>query len=103
MVRENRDVQADGLLDITQMVALIMITKRDGNTTGTGSRRSADTVNIALRLVGQVKIDDMCNILDVDSTSCDVCRHERADLACAKTFKCALASILGLIAMNRVG
>ena len=50
---------ADELLDIPEVVNLGRVAEGDGDSALTSSRSSADTVNVALRLIWQVVVEDV--------------------------------------------
>ena len=103
MVGVDRDRLADGLLDVAQERALFRIAERDGDAVIAGARGAADAVDVALRLVRQVEIDDMGDAVDVDAAGGDVGRHQHADLAVAEILERLLAGVLGLVAVDGVG
>ena len=53
----------------------------DVDAVGAGARGAADAVDIAFRFVGQLEIDHMGDIVDVDAAGGDVGRHQHARLA----------------------
>jgi len=97
-----RDRHADQLLDVTQERSLVGIAQGDGDTFGSGSRRTADTVQISLRHIGKVEIDDMADTIDIDPARGDVGSDQCAHLAIAKARQCAITLILRLVAVNRL-
>ena len=88
--------------DATQQQSLRRITKSDGNSTITCAGRAPDPVHITFGLMRQLEIDDMGNLIDVDSARCNVRRDKNAGSAFAKSIERPLAGILRLAAMNRV-
>ncbi len=76
-----RDRDADQLLDVAQEGALLAVAERDRDAVGAGARGAADAVDVALRDVRQVEIDDVADAVDVDAARRDVGRHQHADLA----------------------
>ena len=60
-------------------------------------------MNIAFRLVGKLKIDDMRNVFDIDAPRGDIGCHQNPRRSRAKFVKRSLACILGFSAMQRAG
>jgi hypothetical protein len=79
-----------------------MIAERNGSSRGTGAGGAADPVNVALRLVGNVIVDDMRNAVDVDAAGGDVGGDEYARFAITKPGQHALALRLRLVAVERL-
>ncbi len=90
-------------LDAAQESLLARIAERDRRPRGASARRAADAVDVVLRDVGQLEIDDVANAVDVDPPRRDVGRDQDPQAAAAKGFQRALAGGLGLVAVDRVG
>src|ERR1044071_9688781 len=67
-----RDRHADQPLDIAEIRSLFVIAERDGDALGAGPRGAADAVDVALRHVRQVVIDDVADAIDVDAARRDI-------------------------------
>jgi hypothetical protein len=79
-----------------------MIAKRNGSSRGAGAGGAADAVDVALRFVGNVIVDDMRNAVDVDAASGNIGGDEDARLAIAEGGEHALALRLRLVAVERL-
>ena len=79
------------------------VAERDRDAVGAGARGAADAVHVALRDVRQVVVDDVADAVDVDAARGDVGRDQRADLAGAEAAEHALALVLRLVAVDRLG
>jgi hypothetical protein len=90
-------------LDGFQQVAFRRIAESDGRSAGAGARGAADAVNIAFRLMRQIEIHHMRDVVDVDAARGDVGGDERADLAFAERFQRTLAGVLRFVAVDGVG
>ena len=80
-----------------------MIAERDRDAVGAGARGAADAVDVALRNVRQVVVDDMGDAVDVDAAGGDVGGDQRPQLAVAEGGERALALVLRLVAVDRLG
>src|SRR6188508_2584356 len=69
-----RNGNANQLLDVAQKRALLVIAERDRNAVSAGARGAADPVDVALRNVRQVVVDDVADTFDVDPARGDVGR-----------------------------
>ena len=58
-------------------------------------------MDVVFRLLGEIVIHNLREIIDIDSTGCDVRGEEDLDLSGLKVTKCFRASVLTLVAMNR--
>ena len=79
------------------------VAEGDRDAVGAGARGAADAVDIALRHVGQLEIDDMGDAVDVDAARRDVGRDQHADAAGAEIAERALARDLRFVAVDRLG
>ncbi len=80
---------------------LLAAAQRDGDALGAGARGAADAVDVALGHVGQLVVDDVRHLVDVDAARGDVGCHEPADAAGAEGAECRLALALALVAVDR--
>ena len=75
MVLIHWDVLTNHLLDATQILAFVLITKSNGDAPLAGAPRAPNAVHIDLGLVRQIQIDDMTDIRDIDAAA----RHVGGD------------------------
>ena len=66
IVLDDIKLHVDQSLDRSNILDLIEITERQGNSTRPGPRRSPDAVNIGLRIMGDIVIDDVGNLVHID-------------------------------------
>ncbi len=97
---ERENAHARQALDRAQGIALRGVAERDRLAALAGARGAADAVDIGLGDVGQLEIDDMADVVDVDAARGDVGRHHGAGLAGAERRQGALALALALVAVN---
>jgi len=71
------------LFNIAQERGLRRIAQRDRDAVSAGARGAADAV-VAFQHVGQLKIDDMRDVVDVDASRRDVGRDQNANAAVAE-------------------
>ena len=57
-------------------------------------------MDVTIRLVRQLEINDMRHIVDIDTPRRDISRDQNPDLALAEILQCPLAGILRLVAMD---
>ena len=98
-----RDRHPDQLLDVAQKGPLLGIAERDRDPVGAGAGGAADAVHVALRNVRQIVVDDVADALDVDAARGDVGGHQRAHASGAERRQHALALVLRLVAVDRLG
>ena len=78
---EDGDLVADELLDGRQSEDELLAGEGDGLARLAGARRAADAVDVGLRVLGHVVVDDEVEGLDVEAAGRDVGGHEHVDLA----------------------
>lgn len=88
---------------VPQQRKFIRTAKADGGTVGSGPGRTANSVDIAFRLMGQVEIHHMSYIVHIDAAGRDISCNQNARLAIAKAAECTLPGALGFIAMDCFG
>src|SRR3974390_22923 len=98
-----RDAHPDQTLDIAQISALLVIAERDRGAFGARARRAPDAVHVAFRHVRQIVVDHMADAVDVDAPRGDVSRDQRSQFAGAEGAEHALALVLRLVAVDRLG
>lgn len=103
VVKDLRDGLLTDALDVSQISGLIGVTKRDRNPCPAGSRGAPNAVHIALRFIGQIEVEDVRDVVDVEPSGGNVCGYQDLDVAFTKTFQGPLPRTLRLIAMNGDG
>jgi hypothetical protein len=78
------DRRSDQPLDIAQIRPLLMVAERDRDPLGARPRGAADTMDVAVGDVREIKIDDMGDAVDVDAARGDIGRDQRAQPALAE-------------------
>lgn len=58
--------------------------KVNGNTLPTKSSRTADTVDVVLSIAWEIVIDDQADLLNINTTSPDICRNQHSGVALAE-------------------
>jgi len=102
MIIDNGDLFSDQFLDIAEVFFFFCITESESDTAGSCSTCSTDTVDIGFWDIWQLKIDNMRQLVNVDSSCCDVSCHEDTSRLCFEVFEGCLSGILCLISMNRL-
>src|SRR5205085_10299642 len=99
----DRNGQSDQLFDSAQESHLFVVAERDRDAFGAGPRGAADAMHVAFRDVRQVVIDDVADAVDVDAARRDVGRDQRTHAPRTKSREHALALVLRLVAVDRLG
>ena len=66
---------ADQSLDRSKVIELLVITERKGNPGGAGPGRTPDAMNVGLRLIGHIEVDDVRDLVHVDTARGDIGCH----------------------------
>src|SRR5690606_29914912 len=65
VMRQHVYLHADDALDIAQIGALGRVAEADGDAFAARARRAPDAVDIGFRLVGQLEVDHMGDVIDI--------------------------------------
>ena len=103
MVGDDLDALAGDAFDGAQLVLLVRGAQRHGGAVHAVAAGAADAVDVALRLVGQVVVDDHADARHVDAARGDVGGDQNAHGAVAEAAQRALARVLRLVAVDDVG
>ena len=88
-------------LDFSEFETLTLITERQCNSTLTSSCCPTDSVDIDLRLIWKVEVEDVRDIVHIDSSTCNICCNKNRGLSTSEIVKCSCAGSLRLVSMNR--
>ena len=78
------DLSAQLLLNAVQVVAVLIGDQVDREPQMAEASRAADAMQVGLRALGEVKVDDHVHGLDVDSAREQICKsHMMSALACS--------------------
>ena len=102
MIAHHGDVLLDEPRNIPQVLTLLAVAEGHRDTARARASRPSDAVDVALGLIWEVVVDDVGELVDVDTARRDVGRHEYADIPLLKVTEGALASVLGLVAVDRL-
>ncbi len=94
---------ADQRLDGLELTQLVLAHQRDGLAATTGAAGAADAVDVILRHLGQLEVDHVGQLIDVQTSGGDVGRHQHSHLALAKIRQRPVAGTLALVAVNGDG
>ena len=103
MVEINRDLLLDEFLNIHEEFVFFGRAVGDGMAGGSGTSGAADAVDVCLRFVGNVDVDDEGNVFDINSTSCNIGGDQNGKSSFLKLFEGALPLRLRPVAMNGFG
>ena len=101
--RKNRNLLPRRALDVAQIAALLVAAEGERDAVGAGARGAADAVDILLRNIRQVEIDDVADAGDVDPARRDVGRDQHPHLPGLEAGDGALALCLALVAVDCAG
>ena len=100
--RNDVDLLPRQLFDAAQIGTFFLITEREGDAVIARTRGAPDAVDILLRDVGEVEIDDMAHPRHVNAARGDVGGDEQLDRARTELGERLFALRLALIAVDRV-
>ena len=69
MGRDLLNLRTEFLLNAEQVHAIVVGDEVDGNTQVAEAARAADSVQVCFRVLGEVKVDDNVDRLNIDTTS----------------------------------
>lgn len=95
-----RDSQMRQPFDVAKETDLSLPAERDRRASTAGACCAADPMHIGLGDLGQFKIDDMSDAIDVDAARRDIGGDQGARLSVSKSRERSLALTLALIAVN---
>ena len=90
----------DQFFNCAQGGSLFFCAERDRDSRGAGSSRSADSMNIILRLDRHVVVDDVADSGNVDSARRDIGSDKNIDASSSKQIQRFLAMILALVPVD---
>src|ERR1700754_1062055 len=93
----------DQLLNIPEELLLFCIAERKRCSFCTSPACPAYTMYIGLGHIRQFKIDDVRQLVDIDTTCGNVRRHQYPGLPALEIQECTLTGILRLVTMNGFG
>lgn len=76
VLRNGGDLRAELLLDTVEVEAIFVRYQVDGESQMTKPTRSANAVKVGFRVLGEIKVDDDVDSLNIDTTSKEVGAHE---------------------------
>src|SRR6202011_5076675 len=85
-----------------QLVDFASGNQRKGSTGPADAAGAANPVHVVFLVPGQVVVENDFNVVDVDSSSSHVGRHEKLQAGISKFFHDSLALSLAHVAMNTV-
>ncbi len=97
------DFLVNEFLDLRQLVALIPEDKRDRLAGFTHARRPPDAMDIDLDVLRRVEVDDVCDVVNVDSSGGEVGGDEHGDLVIAEALHDLFAFLLDEVAVDLSG
>jgi hypothetical protein len=96
------DILLDDAFDVAKQTNVTRFAERNRSTFGATTAGTADTVDIAFRVVRQVIVDDVRDARNVDTTCSNIGRNQNRELAIAEVAQDFLTDALLFVAMDRV-
>tara|TARA_B100000161_G_C33357953_1_gene327648 strand:+ start:157 stop:648 length:492 start_codon:yes stop_codon:yes gene_type:complete len=96
------DILLDDAFDVAQQTNVTRFAERNRGTFGATTTGTADTVDIAFRIVRQVIVDDMRDARNVNTTCGNVGRNQNRETAIAEVAQDFLTDALLFVAMDSV-
>ena len=103
MTGYHRDLAAVQLFDTCQVLLLLRGAEADGSAVRTGAGGAPDAVHIGLRHLGQVVVEHMGQLADVDAAGGDVGGHQHLGLPGLEAFQRGHTGGLALVAVDGGG
>ena len=98
----DRDLGVDVVLDRGEQRALLGCDERPRDAARAGARGAPDAVDVELDVLGQVVVDDVRDVLDVDAAGREVGCNQHRELARAQSFHDGVALALAEVGVDRV-
>lgn len=98
--RNGRNLSAQLLLDAVEVEPVLVRDETDGKPTVAKPARAADTMKVSLRALGEVKVDDDIDGLNIDTAREQVGRHKIAAGPGAEVMEHAVTLALWHLRMN---
>jgi hypothetical protein len=103
MIFDHRYRLGDQFLDVPEKFRFFLVAKGKRDTTGAGSTGSAYAMYIRFRYVGQLIVDDVCQLVYVDAPGGDIRRDQYPRMSALEILQCLLPGVLRLVAMDSFG
>jgi hypothetical protein len=100
LVLDDIQSHADQSLDRADIIELLVIAERKGDPAGAGPGRAPDAVNVCLGHVGDIEVDDVRDVVDIDPARGDIGGDEHRHPARLETVQGASPSVLALVAVD---
>ena len=103
MAGDDRDLAAVQLFDPGQIFLFLRGAEADGSAVGTGTGRAANAVDVGLGHLGQVVVEHMGQLADVNAAGGDIGRHQHPGLARLEILQRRHTGGLALVAVDGGG
>ena len=88
----------DAAHDALEGIRIFVADERGDDAVASGASGSADTMNVVFHVERHVVVDDVTDVIDVETTRGDVCGHQHANLTVAEAFHHLVADGLVVVA-----
>ena len=86
--------------EITDNVLVTAVEERSGDTNVTRTTRTTDTVHIVVDIRGEIVVDDVGDVGNVETSSCDSGRNEDGGTSRSEGLQCHLTFALGAVTVD---
>ena len=100
MVVDDFELGADQLLDIAQVFTFGVVTERNRNATLACSSGPSNSVDVALWDIGQVVVENMGDVIDIDSSGCDIGGNQNSNVTVTEAVERTLPGSLRFVSVN---
>ena len=94
------DVLTEKALNTNEITRFRFVAKRVGKAIFSGAPCSANAVNVDLWLVGEIEIEHVGDVVNVDTTTGDVRGHENEHIAVLESVKRSRSCSLALVSVD---
>ena len=99
-MRQDGDGAAEEFFDVAKLRALLAGAEGDGLAFGPGAAGASDAMDVGPGLVGQVEVDDVRDVVDVEAAGGDVAGHQHARLALLEVVQGPGADVLRFVGVD---
>jgi hypothetical protein len=91
----------ENLDEFTSKVAVLVVEESCGNTVVTSTSGTTNSMYIISDIVGHVKVDNVSNLGDVETSGSDISRDQDRGASSTEALQCGLTLTLATITMDR--
>lgn len=100
MIFDHRYRPGDQFLDVPEKFSFFLVAKGEGDAARASSTGPAYTMNIRFRYIGQLIVDNVCQLVYVDAPGGDIRRDQYPRMPALEILQCILPGVLRFVAMD---